>query len=334
MKDPLNIGLIGSGMYAKVHARVYCSDPRVKLRALWSPTKSHRESAARQFGCTAQETWEDIVNDPSIDCVAVATPDFAHTEYAVAALKAGKHVILEKPMAMSSGECKKIIKARDASGKKLMVNYHNRWYPAFVTGRDTILSGKIGKPVSGNFVLSDTISWVEHNMTWAGRTGPEWFLMSHILDLAFWMLGVKPVEVFAMEREGLLKCRGFATRDLVKAVIRMEGGAVVHFESSWILARNWRNPVNDMRVSVQCEEGRIDVMADFENITITSDSYTTPLILLDQTEVNPIRDFISCVLDERPEPVTGEEGLLTTRALEAVVRSYKEKKIVVFDEII
>jgi predicted dehydrogenase len=215
-----------------------------------------------------------------------------------------------------------------------MVNYHNRWYPAFKAGRDTILSGKIGMPVSGNFVLSDTISWVEENMRWADKTGPEWFLMSHIADLAFWMLGEKPVEIFAMAREGYLKSRGFETRDLVKAVMRMERDAVVHFESSWVLARNWRNPVNDMRVSVQCEEGRIDVTADFENITVTSDTYATPLILFDQTEVNPIKNFITCVIDDRPVPVTGEEGLLTTCAIEAVVRSYREKKVVLLDEIL
>ena len=52
----------------------------------------------------------------------------------------------------------------------------------------------------------------------------------------------------------ILKSKGFETRDLVKAVMRMEGGAIIHFETSWILARNWRNPVNDLRVSVQCEK--------------------------------------------------------------------------------
>lgn len=255
------------------------------------------------------------------------------TEYAVAALNAGKHVILEKPMAMSSENCKKIISARDSKGKKLMVNYHNRWSPAFLAGRDAIMSGKIGKPVSGNIVLSDTISWIEENMRWADRTGPEWFLMSHIADLAFWMLAEKPVEIYAMTREGLLKSKGLETRDLVKAVMRMEGGAVVHFETSWVLARNWRNPVNDMRVSVQCEKGRVDITADFENITITSDAYETPLILLDQTEVEPIKKFISCVIDDGPVPVSGEDGLLTTRVIEAVVKSYKENRVVLLDEI-
>lgn len=333
MSDKLTFGLIGCGGYGKVHARVYQSDPRVTLKALWSPTKSHREESACQFGCRASETWQEIVEDPGVDCVAIATPDFAHTEYAVTALNAGKHVLLEKPMAMTTGECRKIISARDLSGRKLMVNYHNRWYPAFVFCRDAIVSGKIGRPVSGNFVLSDTISWIEENMKWAHRSGPEWFLMSHITDLAFWMLDDKPVEIFAMAREGLLKSKGFATRDLVKAIIKTEGGAVLHFESSWVLARNWRNPVIDMWVSVHGESGRIDINADFENFTVTAEYYQTPLILSDLTEISPIRDFITCVIEDKPVPVTGEEGLLITQVIEAVVKSYTEKKLVFLDEI-
>lgn len=334
MKKSLNFALLGCGAYGQVHARVYQSDPRTELQLLWSRTRKRREEVAHRFDCKAAETWREIVDNPSIDCIAIATPDFAHTEYAVAALEAGKHVILEKPMAMSTADCKKIIAARDQSGCKLMINYHNRWYPAFVAAHDAITSGKVGKPVCGNFVLSDTISWVEGNMTWSERSGPEWFLMTHITDLAFWMLNDRPVEVFAMEKEGLLKSKGFPTRDLVKAMMKMDSGAIIHFESSWILASSWRNPINEMRISVQGESGRVDINADYENITITSDKYQTPFTLLDITEVGPIRDFITCILEDKPVPVTGEEGLLATQAVEAAVLSYREKRVVTMKEVL
>ena len=333
MKNALTFGLIGCGAYGKVHARVYQNHPQVNLKAIWSPTRSRREASAQQFNCWAAETWQEIVDDPSIDCIAIATPDFAHTEYATASLGTGKHVLLEKPMAMSTAECKRILKTRDQSGRKLMINYHNRWYPAFSEGRKAIQEGRIGRPVCGNFVLSDTISWVEGNMKWAHQSGPEWFLMTHIADLAFWMLDDKPVEIFAMAREGFLEKRGFFTRDLVKAQMKLSGGAVIHLESSWILARSWRNPVNDMWLSVQGEEGRIDIKADEENISITSNSTETPFVLLEHTEEKPIYDFIKCVMEDLPVPVSGEDGLLATQAVEAVVKSYKENRLVRFDEI-
>ena len=157
--------------------------------------------------------------------------------------------------------------------------------------------------------------------------------MTHTADLAFWMLGERPREVVALTREGLLGSKGFATRDLVKALMVMESGAVLHFESSWVLAEAWRNPVNDMHLTVQGESGRVDVNADAENITLTTDRYQTPFVLLDITEVQPIADFISCVLDDDPVPVTAEEGMLATQAVEAVVASYTQKRIVRIDEI-
>jgi predicted dehydrogenase len=165
-------------------------------------------------------------------------------------------------------------------------------------------------------------------MTWAEHSGPEWFLMSHIADLAFWMLGDQPREVYAMASEGILHSKGFKTRDVVKATMKMKKGAIVHFESSWVLSRNWRNAVNDMWLSVQGETGRIDVLADYENLTITSEKYQTPFVLLNTTEEPPIVDFIACVQQDKAVPVTGEDGMLATQAIEAVVRSYETNRVV------
>jgi predicted dehydrogenase len=324
----LGVAVVGSGIYGEVHARTYSKHPGVELLRVWSRSGSRAKTVASKFGCEWSTTFTDVLEDDRIQLISVATPDHAHTDYAIAALKAGKHVLLEKPMAQTARECQAILSARNRSGTKLMVNYHNRWYPAFIAARDAIAAGKIGKPVCANFVLSDTISWVEGNMTWAEHSGPEWFLMSHIADLAFWMLNDQPEQVYAMASEGLLRSKGFKTKDVVKATMKMKKGAIVHFESSWVLSRNWRNPVNDMWLSVQGETGRIDVLADYENITITSDKYQTPFVLLNVTEEPPIVDFIECVQEDKPVPVTGEEGRLATQAIEAVVESYNSNKVV------
>ena len=324
----LGVAVVGSGIYGEVHARTYSKHPGVELLQVWSRSASRAKNVAKKFGCQGTTRFADLLKDDRIHLLSIATPDHAHTEYAIAALKAGKHVLLEKPMAQTTKECQAILAARNRSCKKLMVNYHNRWYPAFIAARDAIAAGKIGKPVCANFVLSDTISWVEGNMTWAEHSGPEWFLMSHIADLAFWMLGDQPQEVYAMASEGILRSKGFKTRDLVKATMKMKKGAIVHFESSWVLSRNWRNPVNDMWLSVQGETGRIDVLADYENITITSDKFQTPFVMLNVTEEPPIVDFIACVQENKPVPITGEDGMLATQAIEAVVQSYEKNTIV------
>ena len=331
MKDLLRVGLIGCGDYGQVHARVYNSDPRTRLEALWSPTEARRQENARRFGCRAVSDWRRIVEDPALDCVSVATPDYAHAEYAAAALRAGKHVLLEKPMATTVEDCRAILAARDAGRAKLMINYHNRWYPALVEARRAIRAGELGRPVSANLVLSNTISWVLGAMKWGDRSGPEWFLMSHIADLAFWLTGDAPAAVSAMAAEGVLRSKGIPTRDVVKATLAMRQGAVVHLESSWILPPSWRNPINEMWLSVQGQSGRLDVSADQENLTVSSREYRTPFVLNYLTEEPPIRDFITCVLEDRPSPVTGEEGLLVTQTLVAIVRSYTEGRTVAME---
>src|ERR1700758_269611 len=153
----LGVAVVGSGIYGEVHARTYSKHPDVVLLQVWSRSASRAKAVASKFGCRATTRFADLLGDDRIQLLSVATPDHAHTEYAIAALNAGKHVLLEKPMAQTTSECREILEARDRSGKKLMVNYHNRWYPAFLAAREAIATGKIGKPVCANFVLSDTI---------------------------------------------------------------------------------------------------------------------------------------------------------------------------------
>ena len=169
----IGVGVVGAGIYGQVHARTYASDPRVELVRVWSRSEARAQQVAGKFGCGWTTRFEDLLTDNRIQILSIVTPDHAHTKYTLAAFAAGKHVLLEKPMAESTAECQAILAARDRSGKKLMVNYHNRWYPAFIAAREAIAAGRIGKPLCGNFVLSDTISWVEGNMTWAEHSGPE-----------------------------------------------------------------------------------------------------------------------------------------------------------------
>jgi len=318
----LVVALLGCGTYGRVHARSCVEESRLRLKWVWSPTRSRCSKVASAFGADVPQDWMGAIEDPEVDLVIIATPDYAHTEFAVAALDAGKHVFLEKPMAMSVPECLEIIRARERTGKKLMVDYHNRWYPPAFAAREAIRSGRIGQPVSATFVLSDTISWVTRNMSWGDRSGPEWFLMSHIADLACWMLSDQPSYVFATARRGLLASMGIDSNDLVKAQMRMKGGAVVDLESSWILTERWRNPVIDMWFAVHGEKGRIDVTMDYENIAITDHrGFETPLVYSGLTEAPVLREFAEAIIEDKPSPVPAEEALIATQIIAGVVES-------------
>ena len=89
----------------------------------------------------AEEGWEEIAADERVQLVSVATPDFAHTEPALALLGAGKHLLLEKPMATTSAECRRVLAAARTSGVRLMVNFHNRWHPPLARAKELRASG-------------------------------------------------------------------------------------------------------------------------------------------------------------------------------------------------
>ena len=91
--------------------------------------------------------WEELVVDPDVECVYVATPVHLHAEQTIAAAEAGKHVLCEKPMAMTGGECDRMIAACRAHGVRLGIAYYRRFYPALVRVKEIIASGEIGPPV-------------------------------------------------------------------------------------------------------------------------------------------------------------------------------------------
>jgi predicted dehydrogenase len=93
MQKVLGAAVIGAGVYGQVHARAYSCDPRTRLVAVWSRSEDRRGAVARNFGCEAVADVGKIGEDPRIQLVSIATPDFAHADPAVRMLEAGKHVI-------------------------------------------------------------------------------------------------------------------------------------------------------------------------------------------------------------------------------------------------
>lgn len=315
----LGAAVVGCGIYGEVHARAYASDPRVDLVSVWSRRRERAGAVAAKYGAQAVDSLDQIASDQRVHLVSIATPDFAHTEPSLAMLAAGKHLLVEKPMATNSADCLRMIEAERAAGVHLMVNFHNRWHPPLAKAKDLIVSGAIGAPVSGYFRLSDRIEVATELLSWAGRSGPEWFLLPHTVDLARWLTGRNANWVYAVASEGVLSARGIPARDVVQVQADFDG-AICSFESSWILPRSWPGII-DFQVQIQGETGRIDIAADQEQIRVSGDVYRTPLVLDFVTEEQPVRHFVDCVVEGRQPVCTGEDGLAVTRIIEAAVQS-------------
>lgn len=323
----IGVSVIGVGNYGEVHARVYKNDPRVELISVWSRNKERSRTVGKKYDCHGTTDLKSIINDPRVNIVSIATPDFAHTEPAIKMMQVGKHVLIEKPMATSVRECEKMLKVQQENKVKLMVNFHNRWYKPVAEAKKMIDLGRIGKPIHGFIRLSDVITVATDMLSWSKNSGPEWFLFPHTVDLARWLFGQEVGQVFAVGKKGLLKSKGLNIFDVIQAQIIFENSIVV-LESSWVLPVSWRNGLVEFKIDLYCEKGRIGITGDNEGLEVSSKEHRTPFLYDFITEEEPIKHFIDCVLYDKEPMINGKDGLEVTRVIDAIVRSIKENRVI------
>ena len=145
----LKIGILGCGKIAQVrHIPEYADNPNCELVGFFNPTKSRAEDMAAKYGGKAYDTAEELLADPDIDAVSVCAANNAHAELTIKALKAGKHVLCEKPMAISLADCEEMVKVAHEQGKLLMIGQNQRLTKAHELAKKMIADGEIGKVIT------------------------------------------------------------------------------------------------------------------------------------------------------------------------------------------
>lgn len=144
----IRVALLGAGYIQNVHARAVLEHPNGELVAIANWREPSARVLAERYGIPRVSTdWEEIVSAPDVDAAVVATPNALHAPQAVALLRSGKHVMVEKPMAMSVGECDEMIEASRASGASLMVAHCWRFREEVRAMRDRIAARELGEVV-------------------------------------------------------------------------------------------------------------------------------------------------------------------------------------------
>lgn len=147
MEKIYNLGIIGFGSMANTHRRLLTeTDVRVKVKGIFDINPERERVASEDFGLLVYSSAEELLADQDIDIVLVATCNDTHAYYSIKALEAGKHVICEKPVTMTSKELKKVMKVAEKTGKVFTVNQNRRQNLDFVSMCRQIDSGLIGKP--------------------------------------------------------------------------------------------------------------------------------------------------------------------------------------------
>ena len=326
--------VIGTGIVGGAwHAYVYSQMPQAELVAVCDLNHDRAAEIARKYDVPHVYTdYRQLLANPAVEAVSIATPDFAHREIAVAAARAGKHILVEKPLATTVEDAKAILAAVDQAGVKLMVDFHNRVNPPFVAAKQSLDAGDLGELKYIYARLSNTTFVATQMLPWANRSSALWFLASHTFDLAHWFVNDKPKRVYAVSRKGILQAQGVDTEDFHVAIVEFGNGAVLTLENSWILPQTEPNVFN-FKMELLGSDGAIYINASDHR---TVEKYTRDEVSLPDTlgftleagaarmsgfVLEAIARFVDAVVDDRPVLVSGADAAVVTRTLAAIEES-------------
>lgn len=233
--EQVRVGIIGLGRSGwNIHAAgLRDLTDQFCVVAVADPLPERQQEAANDFGATTYAEPEQLIADEKVELVVVATPSFTHVPLALAALAAGKHVVIEKPMAQSVEEVDQLTAAAEQAGKIVTCFQNNRFEPSFLKIRELIDSGRIGEVVLVRRAIHRFARRADWQTLRSKGGGELPNTVSHFLDQLLLLVGDSPVSVFADLRRTV--SAGDA-EDHVKLVLRPEKGPLVEVESSAAIA--------------------------------------------------------------------------------------------------
>ena len=327
----IRMGIVGAGTWGETHAAIYAEHLFAEPVAICDTNGEKAKAIAEKYGISKVYTdYMEMAKDEDIDAVAIVTPDFAHGDIAVAMAQAGKHMLIEKPLATTMEDIDRICKAVEENHVRCMVDLHNRWNPPFNKAKQEIESGKLGKPYTAYIRHSD-VKWVATDMlSWASKSSILWFLGSHSLDTLRWLFDDEVKRVYSVKRKGILEGLGVDTDDIFLTTIEFEKGGVAHMENGWVTPNGNAN-INDFKCSVLCTEGMVSLELSDHNLIheVTEEKETVPDILVSNMvfdrckglSYESIRDFVERLIDGKEFRVSLEDARRTAIAILAIMKS-------------
>lgn len=357
-REPLRVGIVGCGKGSRLHAAALAELPEARLAAALSRSQQRAERFAAEYGAAGYSDPGRMLEEASLDAVIVCTPHPLHAEAALPFLRAGVHVLVEKPLAASLQDCDRMIEAAGAAGCRLGTVSQRRWYEPVLRVRRAIDEGKIGRPVLGTLTI---LGWRDQvyyaSDPWRGTWNREGggILVNqapHQLDLLLWFMG-RPVELFGYWDN--LNHPYIEVEDTAVAVLRFASGALgsivvsnsqkpgiygklhVHGSSGASvgvqtdggamfiagMSSILEPPVNDLW-TVPGEEGRLEEWRRQDERLFAG---IDPTIHFHRLQ---IRDFLQAVRAKRAPLVTGEDGRRTVELFTAIYRSRRDRRPVSF----
>lgn len=247
MKKP-RIAIIGAGTFGEMHLKAFSQMARDGYVELVGVADLNEELLAKRrekYGVATFGEYAAMIEKTRPDGVSIVTPDHLHLEIATAVLKAGCHVLVEKPLDTSVEGCEKMITTAAKENLLLEVDFHKRFDAYHIDLHDKVRDGKIGDVLYAYAHMEDKIvvprDWFPG---WAPKSSPFWFLGVHFVDLIRYITGQNGVEVLARGQKKKLCRLGIDTYDHISAQILFSGGMVATIDAAWVLPEGFEAVVN------------------------------------------------------------------------------------------
>jgi predicted dehydrogenase len=358
-KEQLRVGVIGCGA-GIFHLEGYAEDPRAKIVAIAGLDTDRCESLSRKFDVPRiYRDYQDLLAQDDIDAVSVAVPNILHMPVALAAFEAGKHVLIEKPLARNAEEGVKMVEAAKQHNKLLGISFQRRTRHDVKLLHDAVANGEFGR------IYYSKAWWMRRSGipglgSWftskeAAGGGPLIDLGVHVLDMILYILGNPKVtavsantyaEIGPTGRGGWVGRRQsemaaeqkYEVEDLATAFLRFEDGGTLLLEASWAA---FTEMGDDFGVQIYGSEKGARIFSKNYALTDTLELYqgfgdTTmdakPRLVERQGHSEIIKGFVDAILDGTPLTPDGHEGLDRVRLIDAIYRSAELGREIVIDE--
>lgn len=328
--NKLNTAIIGCGSIFPMHADAITECPFAKLYAVCDIDRRIADEAAAKYGCKSFTDYREMILEDNIDVVHICTPHYLHMPMAIDAMKAGKHVLTEKPMAISAADAAEMIQVSGDTGKKLGICFQNRYNSNSERVKELLLSGEVGRVLGAKALViwhrgADYYASAQWRGTWEKEGGGVLINQAiHTLDLLQWFIGdIKCIKASVDTR--LLK-EFIEVEDTAEATIMFKNGAVAMFYATNCYVSN--SPVE---IELICEKASIKLNDEltivYENGTVEhaceKDRLTGGKAYWGCGHKVLINDFYKRLVCGKDIFIDGSQAITSNKIIDAIYKSHK-----------
>jgi UDP-N-acetylglucosamine 3-dehydrogenase len=314
----LGVGVIGAGFWGRNHARNLKELAETRLVAICDKDAEKAKALAELTGAEAYTDSSQMLKRKDIEAVTVCTWSTALAGEALRALKSGKHVLVEKPMANNVQEARKIVNLANRNQRRLMVGFLMRYIPGIQRIKEAIGKGEIGTLV---YATARRVSqWPER----IGDVGVVKDLAIHDIDITRYLFDDDPVEVYA--KAGNLRHRKF--EDHAQILLTFKAGRTAFIEA------NWLTPYKIRKLIVTGSEAIMSLDYITQEIIVeTAGQTVAPRYDVKEPLKLELQHFARSILDDKEPIVTGLDGLKALRIAEVALRSARDSAAIRLKEL-